>query len=149
MGGPHQVPQDDLRRNDRQTKTSFESNVRYNNQVQTDTWNLTHLQFAHFLELESASQNTCLEQHAFFWSIHWVLNMFFGIFPPSCVFDPKKVAETMKRGPTWEAPFFELGPKNFPKGPFRSKKWAPKAPIPSFLEGAPKLHPVCVFWLFL
>ena len=41
VGGPQPVPRDDLRQNDRQTTTSLESDVRYNNQVLTDTWNLT------------------------------------------------------------------------------------------------------------
>ena len=66
-----------------------------------------------------------------FWSIHFVSSHVFRIFKLSCFFDhPKSGPKRENRAIL--VPILRFGPSKFPKGPFRSKKWAPQRPIPEF-----------------
>ena len=73
------------------------------------------------------------KQHAFL-SFHCV-NYIFSKFRTFMFFDPKKAAQTDKKGPTWRAQVSDFSPKNCQTAHSDPKKWASKGPIPSFGGG--------------
>ena len=79
-------------------------------------------------------------------SIHLLCQVFSQFHTFSCSSDPQNAAQAEKKGSILE-PILRFGPsQKIAKGPFRSKKLAPKEPIPSFVgepEGSELAgHPV-------